>query len=124
MANEKKKLVAISTLGHKVALIKNVTDNEYNELLNQQSKEQRTKELLEKANNEWKNRVELHKKHVATLELILAKSVYDNFVIRGILNDNEQFEKLWYDFYFNGKELDLENAPQEYKDILTKVGNL
>ena len=121
---EDKLLVAISTKGKKVALIKNVTKNKYNELLNEQEKEQ-LKEDLEK--NVIDEELTNHKQAIKRLflrDMILAKSVYDNFVDRGLLENDDAFQQMWYDFYFNYGDLDLENAPKEYNDILEKVGNL
>ena len=120
---EDKLLVAISTKGKKIALIKNVTKNEYNELLNEQEKEQR-KEDLEK--NIIDEEITRHRQNIDALfvrDVILAKSIYDNFVDRGLLENNDAFQQMWFDFYFNDAKLELENAPEEYKKILEKVGN-
>ena len=120
---EDKLLVAISTKGHKVALLKNVTKNEYNELLNEQEKEQRKEDLEKNVVDEELTR---HRKNIDALfvrDIILAKSIYDNFVDRGLLENDDAFQQMWFDFYFNDAKLELENAPEEYKKILVKVGN-
>ena len=59
--------------------------------------------------------------HLTTLQCVLAKSVYDNFVDRGLIENDDKFQQMWYDFYFNNGPINTENAPKEYKDILAKV---
>ena len=120
---ENKKLVAISLEQDKVFLVKSVSEKEYKELLNKQYKsesENERRDILHiSQHNEIGNRLtKLEKKN-----LILAKSIYDNFVDRGLLENDDAFQKDWFDFYFNGCDLSLDNAPQEYKQILEKVGN-
>jgi hypothetical protein len=120
---ENKKLVAISLEQDQVFLVKSVSEQEYKKMLNKQheceSESERQKVIHIGQHNELGNRLtKLEKKN-----LILAKSIYDNFVDRGLLENDEQFQKDWFDFYFNSCELSLENAPQEYKQILEKVGN-
>lgn len=121
---EDKLLVAISTKGKKIALIKNVTKNEYNELLNEQEKEQRKEDLEKTAiDKELTN----HKQAIKRLflrDMILAKSVYDNFVDRGIIENDSDFQDMWFNYFFNGGNFYLDVAPEEYKKILEKVGNL
>ena len=119
-----KKLVAISKDEKNVFIVKNVSDDKYNRLLNKQEKEKCIKELLEESNNKWKENVDLRLRHCSTLELVLAKSVYDNFVDRGLIENDDNFQKMWFDFYFNDGELSLKDAPLEYRKIAEKVGNL
>lgn len=117
-------LVAISKKEDSVFLVKNVSNNEYNALLNNQSAKEQSD--LDKEHR-FKKHLDQHDadiKHLYKHELILAKSVYDNFVDRGLLENDEDFQKLWFDYYFNDGELDLENAPEEYKKILAKLGEL
>ena len=65
--------------------------------------------------------LEIHNKNRL---LVWAKSIYDNFVDRGLLEDNEDFQTMWYNFYFNDGVLNIEEAPEEYKQILNKVESL
>lgn len=121
---EKKKLVAISKDEAKVFIVKNVNEQEYNRLLNKQNECESLDEIAKARQltilDEHKNAInKLYKRDV-----ILAKSVYDNFVDRGLIENDDAFQQMWYDYYFNDKELDLANSPQEYKTILIKVGNL
>ena len=120
---ENKKLVAISLEQNQVFLVKNVSEKEYKELLNKQHESESENERRDIVHigqhNELGNRLtKLEKKN-----LILAKSIYDNFVDRGLLENDDAFQKDWFDYYFNGCDLSLDNAPQEYKQILEKVGN-
>ena len=120
---EKKILVAISLEQDKVFLVKSVSEKEYKELLNKQYESESESERRDIVHigqhNELGNRLtKLEKKN-----LILAKSIYDNFVDRGLLENDDAFQKDWFDYYFNGCDLSLDNAPQEYKQILEKVGN-
>lgn len=120
---EKKKLVAISKDETKVLIVKNVNEQEYNKLLNKEHENDSKRELLEKGFLDELNGNTKTIQKLLTRDLILAKSVYDNFVDRGLIENDDNFQQLWYDFYFNGGELNLSQAPQEYKTILEKVGN-
>lgn len=51
----------------------------------------------------------------------LAKSIYDNFVDRGKIKDNSDFQKAYYDYVFNGREIKLEDAPTDFQAIYRKV---
>lgn len=119
--NSDKTLIAISTDGNNVALVKSVNSQTYKELLNAQ--ERAISEKLEKENAHQISHAVLNNKadHFIRLETVLAKSIYDNFVDRGLLENDDKFQQMWFDFYFNGCELDFENAPQEYMAILEKV---
>lgn len=121
---DKKKLVAISHNENQVFLVKSVTENEYNKLLNNHNKFEAKQEQKE---NELKREIEQAKSRLGKLEsknLLLAKSIYDNFVDRGLLENDDKFQQMWFDFYFNSCELDLSNAPQEYNVILERLGNI
>ena len=118
---EKKKLVAISLKQDQVFLVRNVGENEYKSLLNNQHKYDSEQE---RKDNEINAKFEKHNARLGMLEsksLYLAKSIYDNFVDRGLIENDDKFQQMWFDYYFNSCELDLENAPQEYKIILEKV---
>ena len=120
-----KKLIAIYTNGSNgVSLVKSVDEQEYKKLINAQERHLAQGELLAKSHEQTHKTLEQQVKHLHKTELLLAKSIYDNYVIRGLLEQNEQFEKEWFDFYFHNKELNCENAPKEFNEILTKVGNL
>ena len=73
------------------------------------------------------NTIEYHGKQVSHFgknELLLAKSIYDNFVDRGLIENDDQFQKDWYDYFLgDSKYINLSKAPKEYKKILEKVVN-
>lgn len=117
----KNKVVAVSQKEDKVFIVKSVNDLEYNKLLNKQN-ESESLEEIEKVNQ--KTKIDNNTKNIKNLykrDYLLAKSIYDNYVIRGLLEQDDNFEKQWFDFYFKNKELDLTQAPIEYKKILEKV---
>ena len=119
-----KKLIAISTSCNKIAIVKSVDENEYKRLLNLQEQELNIEHIKE---TQIETQLTHHNQSVERLfirDFVLAKSVYDNFVDRGIIENDDDFQKMWFDFYFNGGELSLKNAPKEYNEILAKVGNL
>lgn len=119
-----KKLIAISTSGNKVAIVKSVDENEYKRLLNLQEQELNIENAKE---TQIETQLTHHNQSVERLfirDLVLAKSVYDNFVDRGLIENDDAFQKMWFDFYFNGGEIKLKDAPKEYNEILAKVGNL
>ena len=105
-----------------VAKVKVVNDRELNRLLNEQEQHKQHK-LLEK--EELKKQVSANKENIDTFTKgfigIIAKSIYDNFVDRGLIDNDVDFQQMWYDYYFNEKELDLTKAPQEYQTILRKL---
>ena len=105
-----------------VAKVKVVNDRELNRLLNEQE-QHKQHELLEK--EELKKQVSANKENIDTISKgfigIIAKSIYDNFVDRGLIDNDDDFQQMWYDYYFNDKELDLDNAPQEYLKIFERL---
>lgn len=119
----KDKLVALVIENGKCKLlcdVKSIEKQEYNKLLNEQE-EHKANELRKE---EKHNKVHIglkgkSKEH----DLLLAKCIYDNFVDKGLINADPQFDNEWFDYFFNGCELKLDNAPQEYEKILDKVVN-
>ena len=120
--------VALNEEGKCILLAKNkvVSEREYNRLVNEYNEQLKK----EKDNNE-KNKLlikeicdRLYK--IENKDFLLAKSIYDNFVDRGLINDNDDFQKEFYNFIFNdlSKAKLLENAPSDFQIILRKVGNL
>lgn len=117
-------LVAVTNNESKVLLVRNVTKDEYNRLLNQQEKynnEQiaKDKELEKTLNKHFKSIVNLKQR-----DLYLAKSIYDNFVDRGLIENDDQFQQEWFDYFFGAESdelFNIEHAPKEYVKILEKV---
>lgn len=105
-----------------VAKVKVVNDRELNRLLNEQEQHKQQKLLkLE----ELKKRIGKNEENIGLLEKVSlcfhAKSIYDNFVDRGLIDNDDDFQQMWYDYYFNDKELVLDNAPQEYLKIFERL---
>lgn len=123
----KSKLVAISFNENNECVdifsVKNLTEKEYNKLLNE--KRLHDNELLEKekAHNDFELETNNRLGALEKRDLYLAKSIYDNFVDLGLLNGNDKFQKDFYDFVFNGCGLDIENTPNDFQIILRKVGS-
>ena len=119
------KLIAISTNGsNSISLVKSVNEQEYKKLINLQEQNLAKGENKAREHEEQHSKIKEHLEHLSKHDYILAKSVYDNFVDRGLIENDDQFQKMWFDFYFNDKELDLNNVPEEYKNILAKVVEL
>ena len=120
-----KKLIAIATNGsNAVSLVKSVDEQEYKKLINLQEKNLANGEKLALKHTKQHERFDKAQEHYTKLELVLAKSVYDNFVDRGLIENDESFQQVWFDFYFNGGELPSENTPKEYQDILERLAKL
>ena len=94
------------------------SDEEYNELKNQEHKFKHEKMLKEKALIKRVTDIEINN---ARYEFILAKSIYDNFVDRGLIEDSDEFQTMWYEHIFHGVELDLALFPSEFQTILDFV---
>ena len=120
-----KNCIAVSTDGsNSIALVKSVNEQEYKKLINLQAEKQAKREKQAREHEEQHNSIDKKLTHYASLQCVLAKSIYDNFVDRGLIENDDQFQQMWFDFYFNDKKLDLNNVPQEYKKILIKVVKL
>lgn len=117
-----KKLIAVSTNGSNgVSLVKSVNEQEYKKLINEQAKHLAHGEKLAKEHTEQHERIDNTLKELTAKQVFLAKSVYDNFVDRGLIENDDDFQKMWYDYYFNDGELNLENAPKYFDDILERI---
>lgn len=115
-------MIAITTNGSGVvSLVKSVDEQEYKRLINEQENRLAKGEKVAIEHAEEHKSFGTRLNHFTSLQCVLAKSIYDNFVDRGLIEDDEQFQKMWYEFYFEGKDLNFENEPQEYKKILAKV---
>lgn len=124
MENDKKLVALILDDDQKcerVAIVKNLGNKEYNNCLNEErAYKNRAKQEKEKLNE----RIDLLKKGIVRLEhneIYLAKSIYDNFVDRGFINDNEEFQKDFFNHIYKGAKLSLDKAPAEFITILRKV---
>lgn len=114
-------LIAVSKNEDRVSIVKNVERKEYNRLLNLQEKSENAKE--ERWLEQYGVNKDIDKKltHLYGNELLLAKALYDRFVDRGYLDENKEFDKAFFDYVFEGKELVEEDYPEDFKKILAKV---
>lgn len=108
-----------------LAKVKVINDREYNRLINEkeQKKAQREKEELELKNKVLDNQEKINKLNckVEHRDLLLAKSIYDNFVDRGLIENDDAFQQAWYDYFMNDIDLVIEQYPAEFSKILDKV---
>lgn len=126
--NDKKILVNVLYDKNKhcerVSKVLYVSEKEYNALKNEQEKYLNEQEKNELYDKEWKMSIVNNIHKLTRRDFLLAKSLYDNFVDLGYINDNAQFQQDFYDFIFNDKELDVDSTPNDFQIILRKVGNL
>lgn len=117
-----KNCIAISTDGsNSIALVKSVNEQEYKKLINLQAEKQAKREKQAREHTEEHENIDKQLNHFIDLECVLVKSIYDNFVDRGLIENDDQFQQMWFDFYFNDKELDLKNAPKDFVKIFEKI---
>lgn len=123
--NMKDLLVAIAYQGDKtckeIYKVMNIDKQEFQRLVNEKN---RNKDLelqqlaaREKTINDLKSKVDKR-------EFILAKSIYDNFVDRGFIEDNPDFQQMFYAHIFNDAQYDITLVPQEFITILDYLGRL
>lgn len=65
-----------------------------------------------------------HETHLDNLDhrdIFIAKSLYDNYVERGIIDENEEFDAKFSEFVFNNSDLRIEDCDEDYKKILNRV---
>ena len=124
MENDKKLVALILDDDQKcerVALVKNLGNKEYNNCLNEErAYKNRVKNEKQNTNERIENLLN-YVNHLENNQIYLAKAIYDNFVDRGFLNDNEDFQKDFFNHIYKGAELNLEKAPAEFITILRKV---
>ncbi len=77
-----------------------------------------------KEENEFDEEVTNKIDHFDRVQVLFAKAIYDNFVDRGLIENDDDFQQAYYDFIFSDMELDFEQAPTEFKAILNKVVEL
>ena len=107
-----------------LSLVKAINEQEYKKLLNEKHEhesklEQHDKEISQKLNDHNKQLVNLRAR-----DLFVAKAQYDKFVDRGLLDENKEFDKKFYDYVFENKPLNQDEYPEDFKKILEKVVNL
>ena len=98
----------------KVFHIKNLTKTELNKLLNESAVSKQ--HGLKKAQAQEERLLNLEGK-IEKDSFFIAKSIYDNFVDRGLFEEDYAFQKLWYDFIFRDMLIGLDQLPKELKKI-------
>ena len=118
MSNLKHTIVVIN---HKIAKVRNVDDKQLEQLKNEELKqiEKEKEDFLHESQFKHELQTEILKLKVRNFHL--AKSIYDNFVDRGLCEDNVDFQKAYYDYVFNGKDIKLEDTPTDFQTIYRKV---
>lgn len=101
----------------RVLLCKNLTDSEYKKLVNEEHRSKKVESDKEKVVSD--NIKELYAK-ATTHDFFLAKTIYDNYVDRGYFESDSEFDKNFYDFFFNDKDISC-SFPSEFSKILKKV---
>ena len=75
---------------------------------------------LKKADNELNE----HCKELDILnerDIFIAKSIYDNYVERGYIDEDEEFDKKFYNYVFNNCAFKEEDLNEDFVKILNKV---
>ena len=106
-----------------IAQVCNLGDKAYKQRVNEKRayEEKCAKEKLE--HKEEHKGICKELQHLDKNEVYLAKALYDNFVDRGFLNDNEDFQKHFFEHIYKGAKLDIKKAPTDFLTILGKVAN-
>lgn len=81
-------------------------------------------ENLKKADADTTHDLMEHLKQIELLrqrDLFIAKSIYDNYVERGLIDENDDFDQKFYDFIFNNYELKAEDLDNDFVTILNKL---
>ena len=65
------------------------------------------------------NQINSYENKLLNRDFLLAKSIYDNFVDRGLIEDDLDFQKAFYDFIFEDKQ--IKTFPIDFQFIFMKV---
>lgn len=107
-----------------LAEIKVVTKLESHKLANEYERNKSKKLKAEQEHKDKTKKLEESVRHLLCRDLLIAKAQYDKFVDRGLLDENKEFDKKFYDFIFENKPLSPKEYPEDFKKILEKVVNL
>lgn len=118
----KEKLVAIKydELGkcEQVAIVKNVQDKDYKALKNEENQH---KEFELNKEQKLNDRLCVLEKGEHNHTFLIAKNIYDNFVDRGLLEDDQEFQQMFFEHIMLGKELEIQKFPADFSKILDYV---
>ena len=107
-----------------LADVKVVSQQEHHKLANEYEKNKSKKLKEEQEHKKKTESLEENVRHLLCRDLLIAKAQYDKFVDRGLLDQNKEFDKKFYDFIFENKALSPKEYPEDFKKILEKVVNL
>lgn len=124
--NEKKIFVAIELADNgtckRILDCRNISEEEYQKLHDQESV---NKSYEETQKDFASQRFEFLQHNKEKHDFLIAKSIYDNLVDRGEIDDDLAFEHAWYDYIVNGVAFAIDyEYPSEFKKILGRVANL
>ena len=96
----------------------NVSKNEYLAELNKEIKELKFgNAVLDSSIKSLRLEVE----NLFPRDLFITKSIYDNYIERGLIDENNEFDEKFYNFVFNDYELKEEDMDSDFIRILEKV---
>ena len=119
-----KNCIAISTDGsNSVSLVKSVNEQEYKKLINLQAEKQAKREKIAREHEQQHEKVNNDIRHFMELGCVLAKNTYDNLVDRGLLEEDESFQKNWLAFLKGEMSLVkfMNSAPKDFVDIYERI---
>lgn len=119
-----KKLIAIATNGSNlVSLVKSVNEQEYKTLINNQEKDLAKREKVAIEHEKQHDSAKKDIRHFKELGCVLAKNTYDNLVDRGLLEEDESFQKNWLAFLKDEMSLVkfMNSAPKDFVDIYERI---
>lgn len=111
----------IVVFDNRIAKVRNVSDNDLIKLKNEENDYLEKEKEKQFKHNEFLKGLENDIKKLKLRNFHLAKSIYDNFVDRGLIKDDKQFQKDYYEMVFKGKELELKDTPADFQTIYRKV---
>ena len=111
-----------------ISKVKTISKADFNKLTNEceqntakkLEKDKSTNSLLKKHSEEINALIQSTVKH----NFLLAKSIYDKFVDRGYIEEDAEFQQMFYEYVMLDKELDHDKYPEDFKKILIKVGEI
>lgn len=101
----------------KVLQLVNLTESDYKKLLNQSAE---SRQHGREKSKSIETKIATNTKRIDIMTFLLAKSIYDNYVDRGVFEEDKDFEQAVYDCLFDDKKIILV-GPEPFQKILEKV---
>ena len=102
--------------------VKTLDDKEYAKRVQEFHKVEEANKKHKQSHGDLISALENHTETLDLHKVCLAKALYDNYVDRGIIDEDEEFQKAFANFLFRGVELKLEETPTDFKKILERLG--